>query len=56
MEQLKPLLAGELRVSKKESTATVKRPSGLYMWAVSVFGVGLLSILAFFYMNITSVQ
>lgn len=56
MEQLKQLLAGELHVSKKENTATVKRLSGLYMWVVSVFGVGLLSILAFFYVNIASVQ
>ncbi|RSM02723.1 hypothetical protein CEP52_007795 [Fusarium oligoseptatum] len=56
MEQLKPLLAGELQVSKKANTATVKRLSGLYMWLVSVFGVGLLSILAFFYVNIVSVQ
>ena len=56
MEQLKPLLVGELQVFKKENTATVKRLSGLYMWVVSVFGVGLLSILAFFYVNIASVQ
>ncbi|KAI8718735.1 Cytochrome b5 heme-binding domain-containing protein [Fusarium sp. LHS14.1] len=55
MEQLKPLLAGELQVFKKENTVTAKRVSGLYMWLVSVFGVGLLSILAFFYVNIASV-
>ncbi|KAJ4314472.1 hypothetical protein N0V84_008873 [Fusarium piperis] len=57
MEKLKLLLAGELQVSdrKGENAVAVKQLS-LYMWLVSVFGVGLLSILAFFYVNVASVQ